>query len=1364
MKKLFIYLAEYLTKKSINFKYIVFSCVFFLCFFIYFSSKAQIGKPFIHNYSLKEYKGHIQNWSLAQDSRGVMYIGNGDGILEFDGNNWRLIPITNSKGSGFSMFYSNFQKREQDKIYVGAANEFGYLSSNEEGYLSYESLSNRLDSSIQFDRILKIVQQKTEESNEVIFYDILLRKIFILEHHPINQTLQLDTINYTTYQVIFNINERAYFWDLSKGLQKIENKKFAPILANSFYENHLVDFMEKETDSSFLISARAYFISEENKPIPINRKLYRISTSNFEKNKPEDVSKEYPDFLSFLDSINYVYGTYNKVIRLPSNQIAILDRRSGIYVLSEKGILQQKITQETGLLTNTIYNMLATDKGNLFVAMNKGIAHVETASPISFWDKNSGLDGVVEAIHSFEGRTYIATHQGLYYLDGDKAKKVKGNTSLDTQTWSFTRFIPVSKNGIPQKELLLVIDNNGIHQLTDSTSKLVFVHKNIPFEFYQSKKSPNRIFLLHGKGITAIRYENEKWINDGEIKDLKDDIRMAQEDKEGNLWLGTFRNGAIKIPYYENLEEITADKIKYYKEDKGFLSLKNILVYPFKDDIIFATEKGLYKYNEATDKMIPAPELKNTPLADGSRDIFSFGETSTGDFLYAGLQSATGSIGLAKKQANGSYELYETPFKKIPEMMVLAHYLAPDGTMWFGGSEGVFRYDPKADTDYYKARNVLIRKVRIGKDSTIYGGYAPDWILDEKKGNKPITLNEKLSYKFNSILFEFSLPDYGEGKNTYRYRLKGFDEEWSKWTTDSKAVYTNLFEGHYTFEVIGKNSYEKESNLTSYSFEIEAPWYRMWWAFIVYAVMCIIFVWLVVKWNTIRLKKEKENLEILIQKRTAEIQHQKEEIEQQANSVLLANIEINQQKEEIEAQTERLIDANLSITEQNKEISSQKEEVENSYKNIQVLSEIGQKITQILNQKDLVQTVYSNVNSLMSAEFFGIGLYNPQLQQLEFSGFMENNEEMPFHYDKLEEKDSKAVVCFKEQKEIIENDFHAYLQKIQTQKGEVFITKVGQIPQSFVYLPLFVEQKPVGVITVQSLEKDAYKEKHLTILRTLAAYTSIALDNVSAYQTIEEKNQKITDSIRYANTIQGAILPHHNEFSKLFREYFILYNPKDIVSGDFYWLVYKEGIAYLALIDCTGHGVPGAFMSMIGHSILTEIINEVAHASPSQILNELNIRLIKALHQNQESNSDGMDMCLCAFHFSESENKPTLKIEYAGAKRALYYTLPNSAKSEVEIIAATRRSIGGKQRINKHFKNNEIQLPRGTTIYLTTDGYADQNNPNGEKIGTLKFLEIISQISDQSLVEQQLYLVDYLDKFQSTTEQRDDITIVGIRV
>ncbi|WP_291728560.1 SpoIIE family protein phosphatase [Bernardetia sp.] len=1318
-----------------------------------FIAKGQVGKPFIYNYTSKEYKAHVQNWSLTQDSRGVMYVGNGDGVLEFDGQNWRIIPI-DGKGAGFSIL--NKKQGINDTIYIGSVDEFGYLLPTSTNYLAYTSLRHLLDSTLLLSRIAEVYQQK----NEVIFYcssPSLGRSSLIIENEKV------DTISYTSaYPWKFQVAQQLYYWSRPKGLQKLSNKEFIDVENKGFYENAIIDFIFPKTNTTTLIGLRRYEVEEDNRLRVTSREIYEVPTETFETAMPKDVTQDYPQFLSFLKKVNFGLSSYSKMIRLKNQDILVQSSQDGLFILDEQGNIKQNINEQTGLLSNAIYEIMLTDKGNLFVAMNKGISHVEIASPISFWDKSTGLDGVVETIHHYEGRTYVGTHQGLFYLDGYKAKKVQGDTPLNTQTWSFVRFAPQNPDGTTEKEMLLVSDNNGIHQISDSTAKRVLRTTATPYEFYKSKKSPNRIFLLHGNGIRAMNYKDGKWELEEYISDLQDDIRMAAEDKEGNIWLGSFRNGAIKIPYYENPDEVSADQIKYYKEDKGFASLKNVLVYPFQDEIIFATEKGIYKYDKATDRMILAPKLEGTSLTDGSRDIFSFQEGENGNLMYAGLQSSSGAIGIAKKQADGSYELYETPFKKIPEMMVLAHYLAPDGTMWFGGSEGVFRYDPKADSDYYTARNILIRKVQIGKDSIVYGGFAPK-LPQRTDEYLPITLKEDLAYKFNSITFEFALPSFGEGNSLYRYRLKGFNEEWSDWTTDSKAIYTNLYEGDYIFEVEGKNIYGKVSNVAAYSFAIQPPMYRHWFAYVLYGLLGVALIWSAVKWNTRRLEKDKEKLEAIVEERTAEIQQQKEEIEQQANNVMLANAEINQQKEEIEAQAESLVDANLAIQKQNQEIILQKEEVEKSYKNIQVLSEIGQKITQILNQEDLVKTVYKNVNSLMPAEFFGIGLHNPKLQRLEFSGFIENGEELPFHYDRLEETESKAVISFTKQEEIIENNFHAELEKVQEQTGEELKVKIGQVPQSFVYLPLLVEQKPVGVITVQSLEKNAYGEKELTVLRTLAAYTSIALDNVSAYKMIEDKNRNITDSIRYANTIQGAVLPHQNEFDKQFNEYFILYNPKDIVSGDFYWLVEKEDITYLATIDCTGHGVPGAFMSMIGYSILMEIINEIPKITPASILEELDKRLVKALHQNQESNNDGMDVCLCAFH-KETEARDSVRVEFAGAKRALYYTIPNAEKQELETLKGTRRSIGGKQKVEKAFENNEINVPKDTVFYLTTDGYVDQNSPSGEKIGTLKFLDILKDISDKPLVEQYLQLVSYLDNFQQTTEQRDDITIIGVKV
>ncbi len=269
-----------------------------------------------------------------------------------------------------------------------------------------------------------------------------------------------------------------------------------------------------------------------------------------------------------------------------------------------------------------------------------------------------------------------------------------------------------------------------------------------------------------------------------------------------------------------------------------------------------------------------------------------------------------------------------------------------------------------------------------------------------------------------------------------------------------------------------------------------------------------------------------------------------------------------------------------------------------------------------------------------------------------------------------------------------------------------------------------------------------------------------------ANDEITNKNNQITASVIYAKNIQTAILPLDEIMSK-YLKYFILFRPKDIVSGDFYWftnLPAKDEFSekkFIAAVDCTGHGVPGAFMSMIGMQLLNKIVNQDKTISPADILLQLHNGIYESLKQATSSNTDGMDVCLCCI---ESENTQQFKITFSGAKRPLYYF--EKEKNKLTRIKGDRKTIGGKIRINSltHFSNKEIVLQKNDLLYLTTDGYVDQNNKERQKIGSPKLKEILNNIANKQLMEQKQILETELDNWQSEEIQRDDITVVGIKL
>lgn len=257
-------------------------------------------------------------------------------------------------------------------------------------------------------------------------------------------------------------------------------------------------------------------------------------------------------------------------------------------------------------------------------------------------------------------------------------------------------------------------------------------------------------------------------------------------------------------------------------------------------------------------------------------------------------------------------------------------------------------------------------------------------------------------------------------------------------------------------------------------------------------------------------------------------------------------------------------------------------------------------------------------------------------------------------------------------------------------------------------------------------------------------------------EVIEQKNNEITESLLYAKRIQSAILPDMKLIYKTLEQSFILYLPKDIVSGDFYSFSQKDNIVIIAAADCTGHGVAGAFMSMIGTSLLNQIINEKGITEPSQILGQLNQGIVNALKQRDSESNDGMDISLCTIDLDKN------KLKFSGANRPLWLLRNN----EMLVYKPNKFPIGGLQVYHTEaFTQHEIDLIKGDAIYIFSDGFSDQfGGGKGKKLMTKKFKDELMQIQHLNMKEQENYLLGLFNKWKGNLEQVDDVLIIGIRI
>lgn len=258
---------------------------------------------------------------------------------------------------------------------------------------------------------------------------------------------------------------------------------------------------------------------------------------------------------------------------------------------------------------------------------------------------------------------------------------------------------------------------------------------------------------------------------------------------------------------------------------------------------------------------------------------------------------------------------------------------------------------------------------------------------------------------------------------------------------------------------------------------------------------------------------------------------------------------------------------------------------------------------------------------------------------------------------------------------------------------------------------------------------------------------------------LAQMNSQMRSSIKAAKVIQKAILPYPEKRAQLLKNYFVINKPKDVVSGDFYWLNQIENTTFLAVADCTGHGVPGAFMTLIANNLLDKIIRMWGIKSPAAILERLHDEIEIVLRQKETENNYGMDASIIALIPQEDNS---IKLTFAGAKQNLYFK--EQVQASIQVLRGNRRSIGGSYNASASFEDKHLMLQPNDRIYMTSDGFIDQNNVERRKVLEMGFVALLEQMQNLPMNEQKHFLQRQLQVHMKDTVQRDDILVVGLQL
>lgn len=943
------------------------------------------GRPFITNFTTSDYDAESQNWAVVEDDRGVIYIGNNSGVLEYDGVEWRLMQLPNRST------VRSLDKDSDGRIWVGGAGDIGYLAPDSLGRATFVS----------------VLDEVPEEYRE--FADVW-------------------STNATDDGIYFNVSSAILRWDgSSMKVFKAAATPFhvADVIDGIFYvrqwETGLLRMEQTPSGDSLMLvpggdrfgNSRIYVML----PFGDGRILIGTREDGLLVWNPSAVSEEAGNFVPFrteADDILAAGGIYLPGAVLPDGNFVIGTLSEGLVVIDHDGRLVRHIGRKDGLQDNTIYDPFVDSSGSLWLGLGHGIARVEIASPLTHYDVTAGIDGVTYTMNRHNGMLYAGSNTGVSVLDTD-LRAFRKIGSFVAQVFSLLSV---------GDEHLVAAGNEGVYRLVGEQFQPIRLSVSRDFSaawLHSWSRKPGVVIVGLYDGLAVLSRRSSGWVDEGRIPGIAEVLSIV-ETPDGVIWAaGRSQAYRVKLPVpdMDGSLDVSKSEVTLYGASDGLV--EGLLQANRVGDEVYITgiNETVFRFDQGGNRFVP------DPIFDSAKSGHPLGwyVITEDDGGRIWISSSYGAPVIGHPREGESYA-FET-LHHLRKDRVLYTYPEEGGITWFMGSAAIIRYDTNQASNAKQTIPPIIRRVVVGEDER-FGGTGQATALEVAHGT-------------DAVQFAYAAPGAAAAPR-YRTQLAGFDTDWSRWTSETSREYTNLPPGDYRFMVEAEGRGETTLALT-----VLPPWYRTWWAYLGFALLFGAATFAVDRLQRFRLGKKEHERSIL---REAELR--------------------------AEAENKRRADAER-------------------------LSEIGQAITSTLSTREVIDTVYEHVNALMDAAVFGIGIYNPKHERIDFPATKENGLTLPPYANDLDDESRPAVWCFTNREEFIVGDYaREYQRYVPLRQAPL----EGEEVASIIYLPLVHQGKPVGVVTTQSFTKHAYSEYHVSVLRTLATYAAIAIDNAAAYRKL----------------------------------------------------------------------------------------------------------------------------------------------------------------------------------------------------------------------------------------------------------------------
>ncbi len=807
-----------------------------LAFLPQFLLKAQdpIGIPKVSSYGSVDYKGGTQNWGIAQDQNGILYFANNEGLLTFNGTYWKLYPTPHKT------IVRSVNIHSSGRIYIGGQDEIGYFYPNQNGTLVYHSLKNIIpQSEKQFADVWNIVIDK----NDIYFRTI--NKIFRLKNNKIDVYTSLLTWEYMGF-----VNNELLAQEFKSGLKVFKNNQWIVKCNDKRIVNSIITSVLPYQGDTLLITTL-----KEGLFLLHGDKIIEKKTSN--------------DKTFYNDRIN-------GGLQINKNLYALGTTSAALLIVNKNGNIERQFSYAEGLNNSNIRSILLDQHQNLWLGLDDGIAFIAFNSAIKhiYPDRNKQVSSYASRI--FENRLYIGTSNGVFSTALNAGQDDLSNspgkftevTNTKGQTWGLGE----------ANDQLLLANEDGTFVINNHSAKPLYTGMGTWLYASLAKKGlPNNIVAGTYTGLQLIDYESGTFSSKGTISALNESLRFIVVDQKLNcVWASHPYRGIYKLDLSADRQKIIKTTL-LTKNDGLPLTLYNYIFF-VKNRVVAATADGIYEYDPIKKKFKPSiffrPIFKKLSIQYLTQD-------HDGNIWFVTTKKV-GVVDFKAKQGNEGFTIVEFPELTSKILAGFEHiYPYNDRNIFIGANKGLIHIDYKKYAANIYQPNVLLCQIRLlgKKDSVLFGGYF------SKKPNERM----KLSYDFNSLHFEYASTLFEQRENIeYSYQLKGFDEDWSDWSSKSEKDYTNLAQGNYLFRVKARNNLGNESKPISYAFTIAPAWYRSNLAIVIYFIMFGFLIYLLIKFQEKEHKKQQDKLR---EEHQLEIERNEQQIVKLQKKQLEADVE-----------------------------------------------------------------------------------------------------------------------------------------------------------------------------------------------------------------------------------------------------------------------------------------------------------------------------------------------------------------------------------------------------------------------------------------------------------------------------------------